>query len=54
MLPGVSVFRKDGAKIMRVSASGFDAGEAFCSPVWHFMDLLPEGVDGWRPKISYG
>jgi len=54
MLPGVSVFQKDGTKILRVSASGFDAGEAFSSPVWHFLDLLPEGVDGWRPKITYG
>jgi len=54
MLPGVSVFRKEGEKIVRVSASGFDAGEAFSSPVWHFLDLLPEGADGWRPKITYG
>jgi predicted dithiol-disulfide oxidoreductase (DUF899 family) len=54
MLPGVSVFRREGDRIVRVTASGFDAGETFSSPVWHLLALLPEGVDGWRPKITYG
>jgi predicted dithiol-disulfide oxidoreductase (DUF899 family) len=53
-LPGVSVFRKQGARIVRVSAGGFDAGEAFCCPIWYLFGLLPEGVDGWKPKITYG
>jgi predicted dithiol-disulfide oxidoreductase (DUF899 family) len=53
MLPGVSVFQKQGGRIVRVSASGFDAGEAFGCPIWHLFGLLPEGVDGWKPKISY-
>jgi len=42
------------SRIVRVSASGFDAGEAFCCPIWHLFGLLPEGADGWKPKISYG
>jgi predicted dithiol-disulfide oxidoreductase (DUF899 family) len=49
-LPGVSVFQREGARILRVSASGFDAGEAFGSPVWHLLDLLPGGAEGWKPS----
>lgn len=53
VLPGVSVLRREGGRIVRVSASGFDAGLAFGSPVWHLLALLPGGVDGWRPKVDY-
>ncbi len=54
VLPGVSVLRRDGARIVRVSASGFDAGFAFGSPVWHLLDLLPEGAGAWKPRQDYG
>ncbi|HEX5007550.1 MAG TPA: DUF899 family protein [Hyphomonadaceae bacterium] len=53
MLPGVSAFRRDGAKIMRVSASNFHAETEFCA-IWRLLDLLPEGANGWRPKFDYG
>jgi predicted dithiol-disulfide oxidoreductase (DUF899 family) len=52
-MPGVSVFRKDGSAILRVSDAPFDVGDDFCA-LWHFMDLLPEGAAGWKPKYSYG
>jgi predicted dithiol-disulfide oxidoreductase (DUF899 family) len=52
-MPGVSAFQKQDGKIVRVSAAGFDTGDEYCS-VWRLFDLLPEGVDGWRPKKSYG
>jgi predicted dithiol-disulfide oxidoreductase (DUF899 family) len=52
-MPGVSAFQKLDGKIVRVSAAGFDTGDEYCS-VWRLFDLLPEGVDGWRPKKSYG
>lgn len=51
--PGISVFQRDGARIVRVSDTGLKPGDDFC-PLWHFLDMLPEGSDGWRPRFSYG
>lgn len=51
-LPGVSVFRKRGEKIFRVSDTRFAPGDDFCS-IWHFFDLIPEGAGGWQPKYKY-
>jgi predicted dithiol-disulfide oxidoreductase (DUF899 family) len=51
-LPGVSVFKRQGDKILRVSDSGFEPSDDFCS-VWHFFDLIPEGTAGWRARFSY-
>jgi len=52
-MPGVSAFQKQGDRTMRVSAAGFDTGDDYCT-VWRLFDLLPEGVEGWRPMRSYG
>jgi predicted dithiol-disulfide oxidoreductase (DUF899 family) len=51
-LPGVSVFRRIGDRIYRVSDAPFDQGDDFCA-VYHLFDLLPEGAAGWRPQFSY-
>lgn len=51
-MPGVSVFKRKGKKIVRVSDTSFSPGDDFCY-VWHFFDLIPEGPDGWRPKYQY-
>ena len=51
-LPGASVLRRDGDRIVRVADTGFSPGDDFCT-VWHFLDLLPEGAAGWRPKHAY-
>jgi len=51
-MPGISVFRRDGTRILRVADTRFDEGDDFC-PVWHILDLLPEGPAGWRPKFDY-
>jgi len=51
-LPGVSVFRRVGDKIYRVSDAPFDDGDDFCT-VYHLFDLLPEGAAGWRAKLAY-
>ncbi|MGO4571001.1 DUF899 family protein [Microvirga sp. 2TAF3] len=51
-MPGVSVFRRKGGKILRVADTGFAHGDDFCS-VWHLFDLIPEGKAGWLPKFSY-
>lgn len=53
LMPGVSVFTKEtDGKIYRVSRAEFGPGDDFCA-VWHFFDLLPEGIDGWEAKFSY-
>ncbi len=50
--PGVSVFRKEGGKIFRVSYASFGPGDDFCG-VWHLFDLLADGANGWAPKFAY-
>jgi predicted dithiol-disulfide oxidoreductase (DUF899 family) len=52
-LPGISVFRRDGRRILRVSDTGCRPGDDFCS-LWHILDLLPQGADAWVPKLKYG
>jgi predicted dithiol-disulfide oxidoreductase (DUF899 family) len=51
-LPGVSVFRRERDKILRVADTRFEPGDDFCA-AWHLFDLLPEGADGWQPKFAY-
>jgi predicted dithiol-disulfide oxidoreductase (DUF899 family) len=50
--PGISVFRRNGTTIQRVSDARWSPGDDFCT-LWHFFDLLPDGVAGWSPKFSY-
>ena len=50
--PGVSVFQKQGDKIVRVSDTSFGPGDDF-NCIWNFFDMTPEGHDGWEPKYSY-
>jgi predicted dithiol-disulfide oxidoreductase (DUF899 family) len=51
-LPGISVFKRAGPKILRVSDAAWSPGDDFCT-LWHFFDLLPEGAAGWSPKLRY-
>jgi len=51
-LPGVSVFRRDDARIVRVADTSFRPGDDFCS-LWHLFDLLPGGVGNWHAKYAY-
>jgi predicted dithiol-disulfide oxidoreductase (DUF899 family) len=51
-MPGVSVFKREGEAIVRVSDTTFSPGDDFCT-LWHFFDLLPGGVGEWpgsRPR----
>jgi predicted dithiol-disulfide oxidoreductase (DUF899 family) len=50
--PGVSVFRRRGDQILRVSDAELGPLDDFCV-VWHFFSMLPEGAGAWRPKYSY-
>jgi hypothetical protein len=52
-LTGVSVFRKEVNRILRVSDAGFDRGDDFCA-LWHLFDLLPGGAGDWQPRYRYG
>jgi len=45
-MPGVSVFRREGATVLRVSDTSFSPGDDFCT-LWHFFDLLPGGAGEW-------
>jgi predicted dithiol-disulfide oxidoreductase (DUF899 family) len=52
MQPGVSVFKKFGDRITRVSDADFGPGDDFSTP-WHLFDLIPEGAAGWEPRYRY-
>ncbi len=49
--PGISLFRRSGERILRVSDVTWSPGDDFCT-VWHFFDLLPGGAAGWSPKFN--
>jgi len=51
-MPGISVFEREGGKIMRIADTAFSPGDDFCT-VWHVFDLIPEGAAGWQPKYDY-
>lgn len=49
--PGVSVFRKENGKILRVNNAGFQPFDDFCA-AWNLFALLP-GEANWTPKFTY-
>lgn len=58
--PGVSVFVRgaDGRLLHFYSQSAWYGGEQFrgmdlLSPLWHFLDLTPEGRGNWMPSRRY-
>jgi predicted dithiol-disulfide oxidoreductase (DUF899 family) len=50
--PGVSVFQRQGERIVRVSDAQFSPGDDFCA-VWHLFDLLPDGAGDFWPRVRY-
>ncbi len=52
-LPGISTFKLDSGRPVRLSDAAFGPGDDF-SPFWHLFDLLPGPADDWRPKFDYG
>lgn len=53
LMPGVSILTREAdGRVYRASRAEFGPGDDFCS-VWHFFDLLPEGIDGWEPQFNY-
>jgi predicted dithiol-disulfide oxidoreductase (DUF899 family) len=50
--PGISVFKREGQGVLRVSDAHWGPWDDFCT-LWHFFDLLPGGAAGWTPKFHY-
>ena len=50
--PGVSVFRRDGDRILRLSDADLGPFDGFCL-VYHLFDLVPGADPNWNPKYSY-
>ena len=50
--PGVSVFFKDGEKIIRVGRDNFGPGDKYC-PTFPLFDLLNDGTNDWQAKFKY-
>jgi hypothetical protein len=44
-LPGLSVFKREDGRVLRVSDASFSPGDDFCV-LWHFFDMLPGGAAG--------
>jgi predicted dithiol-disulfide oxidoreductase (DUF899 family) len=51
--PGVSAFRKDGDKVLRVSDTELGPMDDFCV-VYHLFEMIPGGDANFSPKYSYG
>ena len=52
-MPGFSVFkRSEDGQIKRVAKDFFGPGDMYCS-LWHFFDLLDDGVNQWQPQFNY-
>jgi hypothetical protein len=50
--PGVSIFRRDGNRIVRVSDAEFGEFDGFCV-VYSLFDLVPGADVNWSPSYSY-
>lgn len=51
-LPGISVFRRDGKRVLRVADTPLHPGDDYCA-LWHMFDMLPGGPGDWEPKFKY-
>jgi predicted dithiol-disulfide oxidoreductase (DUF899 family) len=50
--PGVSVLRREGDRILRLSDTEFGPFDGFCV-VYHLFDLVPDANPDWAPSYSY-
>jgi len=51
-MPGLSIFVRDGDRILRVSDASFSPGDDFCA-LWHIFGMLPDSGESWRPRFGY-
>ena len=52
VLPGYSTFYRENGKIYRVAHDFFGPGDDYCS-IWHMIELLANGSNGWEPQYKY-
>jgi predicted dithiol-disulfide oxidoreductase (DUF899 family) len=58
----ISVFTRDGKGVVRHFYSAHprmapdikERGIDLLSPIWHFLDLTPQGRGSWYPSLAYG
>lgn len=50
--PGVSVFYKEGSKIIRTGKDSFGPGDVYC-PTFPLFDMLKDGTGDWQAKFQY-
>jgi len=50
--PGVSVFRREGDKVVRVSDTELGPMDSFCV-VYHLFELVPDSDPNWEPRYKY-
>ena len=50
--PGVSVFRREGDKVVRVSDTELGPMDSFCV-VYHLFELVPGSDPNWEPSYKY-
>jgi predicted dithiol-disulfide oxidoreductase (DUF899 family) len=50
--PGVSTFRREEGRIVRIASAFFGPGDPYCG-VWHLLALLQGGAGDWKPKFDY-
>jgi len=51
-MPGISVFRRDDRRILRVADTPLHPGDDYCA-LWHMFDMLQGGPGDWAPKFKY-
>jgi len=57
--PGISVFRLDAGQLFHFTSSSAMMGDGHfngmdqLSPLWHFLDMTPEGRQDFFPKTNY-
>ena len=52
LLPGISAFRRERDRIVRMSDAVCSPGDDFCA-LWHMLDLTPQGRGDWYAELSY-
>jgi predicted dithiol-disulfide oxidoreductase (DUF899 family) len=51
-LPGISVFRHHGKRVLRVADTPLHPGDDYCA-LWHMFDMLQGGPGDWEPQFQY-
>ena len=51
-MPGISVFKRDGRRILRVADTPLHPGDDYCA-LWHMFDMLQGGPGDWSPRFKY-